>query len=191
MRREASSWWHIARRKLLREAIAQAVHDKREARALDFGCTAQLDACEFGNLHAVNAHTLLAVLAFQQIEGARNLICTGSEELGLASNSFDAIVAGDILQTLPDDRAALREMRRVLKDGGLLCLTVPAYPSLWGEKDEAHGHQRRYTASELRRKLNNSGFEVSRVSYLVASGFLPAVIERIGRNIFSRSIERY
>jgi hypothetical protein len=82
-------------------------------------------------------------------------------------------------------------LRRVLKDGGLLCLTVPAYPSLWGEKDEAHGHRRRYTASELRRKLNNSGFEVSRVSYLVACGFLPAVIERIGRNIFSRSIERY
>jgi SAM-dependent methyltransferase len=100
------------------------------------------------------------------------------------------VVAGDILQTVSDDRAALRELRRVLKDGGLLCLTVPAYPALWGEKDEALGHQRRYTATELRRKLNNSGFEVSRVSYLVASGFLPAAIERIGRNIFSRSIER-
>ncbi len=64
----------------------------------------------------------------------------------------------------------------MLKDGGLLCLTVPAYPFLWGEEDEARGHQRRYTASELRRKLNNCGFEISRVSYLVATGFLPAVV---------------
>ena len=105
-----------------------------------------------------------------QIEGWQNLICTRPEELALASNSFDAIVAGDILQSLPDDLIALRELRRVLKDGGSLCLTVPAYPSLWGEDDEARGHQRRYTASELRRKLNNCGFEISRVSYLVAIG---------------------
>ena len=63
----------------------------------------------------------------------------------------------------------------------MLCLTVPAYPLLWGEKDEARGHRRRYTATELRRKLNNAGFEVSRVSYLVASGFLPAMIERTGQ----------
>jgi hypothetical protein len=79
----------------------------------------------------------------------------------------------------------------VLKDGATLCLTVPAYPALWGEKDEASGHCRRYTASELRRKLNNAGFEVNRVSYLVAVGFLPAFIERIGKNIFTKSIDRY
>ena len=190
LRRETASWWYIARRKLLREAVTHAVQDKREACVLDFGCSAQLDAYEALNIRPVNTHSSLAVLAFQQIEGGSNLICTSSEEIGLTSNSFDAIVVGDILQTVPDDRSALRELRRVLKDGGLLCLTVPAYPLLWGEKDEAQGHQRRYTATELRRKLNNAGFEVSRVSYLVASGFLPAVIERIGRNIFSRSIER-
>ncbi len=191
LRRESSSWWHIARRKVLREAVAQAAQGKRETRVLDFGCSAQLDADEFSGIRAVNAHNSLAALAFRQIEGESNLICTGPEELGFTSSSFDAVVAGDMLQTVPDDRATLRELRRVLKDGGLLCLTVPAYPSLWGEKDEAQGHQRRYTASELRRKLNNSGFEVSRVSYLVASGFLPAFIERIARNIFSRSIEHY
>ena len=80
----------------------------------------------------------------------------------------------------------MRELRRVLKDGGSLCLTVPAYPSLWGEDDEARGHQRRYTASELRRKLNNCGFEISRVSYLVATGFLPSILERPART-FSRN----
>ena len=87
--------------------------------------------------------------------------------------------------------STLRELRRVLKDGGSLCLTVPAYPWLWGEEDEARGHQRRYTASELRRKLNNSGFEISRVSYLVAVGFLPAILERVGKNIFKKSIVQH
>jgi SAM-dependent methyltransferase len=190
LRRETSSWWYIARRKLLREAVAQAVHGKREARVLDLGCAAQLEFAQNPQLRAVNAHNVLHVLAFRQIGGARDLICSSPEELGFTSSAFDAVIAGDILQTVPDDVSALRELRRVLKDGGVLCLTVPAYPLLWGEKDEALGHHRRYTATELRRKLNNSGFEVSRVSYLVASGFLPAVCERIGKNIFSKTIGR-
>ena len=190
LRRESSRWWNVTRRKLLRDAAAQAVRGKREARILDFGCTAQLEFADSTYMRVLNAHSSLPVLAFQQVEGGQNLICTRSEELALASNSFDAVVAGDILQSLPDDLIALRELRRVLKDGGSLCLTVPAYPWLWGEDDEARGHQRRYTASELRRKLNNCGFEISRVSYLVAVGFLPSVLDRAGKNIFKKSITR-
>jgi SAM-dependent methyltransferase len=188
LRREDSSWWSIARRKLLRDAAGQAVRGKREARILDLGCTARLELSGSPYLCVLNAHSSLPVLAFRQIEGCQNLICNRAEELALASNSFDAVVAGDILQSLPDDLIALRELRRVLKDGGSLCLTVPAYPFLWGEDDEARGHQRRYTASELRRKLNNCGFEISRVSYLVATGFLPSVLERVGKNVFKKSI---
>ena len=188
LRREESSWWAITRRKLLRDAVVQAVHSKREACILDFGCSAQLEFDDSPTMRVLNAHNSLPALAFRQIQGTRNLVCTRSEELALASNSFDAVVAGDVLQSLPDDSIALRELRRVLKDGGSLCLTVPAYTWLWGEEDEVRGHQRRYTASELRRKLNNCGFEISRVSYLVAAGFLPSMIERIGKNIFRKSI---
>ena len=191
LRRETTSWWWVSRRKLLREAVWQAVGGKRDARVLDLGCTAELEGADPSVLRAVNAHSALPVLAFHQMQGRQALICSNFEELSFGSNSFDAVVAGDILQSVGDDVAVLREMRRVLKDGASLCLTVPAYPSLWGERDEAAGHQRRYTANELRRKLNNSGFEVTRVSYLVASGFVPSFIERIGKNIFTKSIDRY
>ena len=43
-------------------------------------------------------HSSLKTLAFRQIEGDANLVCSRMEELALASNSFDAIVAGDMLQ---------------------------------------------------------------------------------------------
>jgi ubiquinone/menaquinone biosynthesis C-methylase UbiE len=191
LRRETTSWWWIARRKLLRDAVGQALAGRRESRVLDLGCTAELEFADSSLLSAVNVHSALPTLAFHQMQGRQALICSNLEELSFASNSFDAVVAGDILQTVTDDVATLRELRRVLKDGASVCLTVPAYPALWGEKDEAAGHQRRYTANELRRKLNNAGFEVTRVSYLVASGFLPSFIERIGKNIFTKSIDRY
>jgi SAM-dependent methyltransferase len=188
LRRETSSWWYVARRKLLRDALSQALRDKREARVLDFGCSADLNLLDTPGIRVVNAHFSLPVLAFRQIEGSRNLVCTAPEDLAFCSNGFDAVLGGDVLQTVPDDQLALRELRRVLKDGATLCLTVPAYPSLWGEKDEARGHHRRYTASELRRKLNNAGFEVTRVSYVVAVGFFPAFVERIAKAIFSKTI---
>jgi ubiquinone/menaquinone biosynthesis C-methylase UbiE len=135
LRRETASWWYVARRKLFREAVAQALRGKREAHVLDLGCTAELASADSQHVRVLNAHAALPVLAFHQMQGLHDFLCTEPEELGLASNSFDVIVAGDILQTVSDDLSSLREMRRVLKDGATLCLTVPAYPLLWGEKD--------------------------------------------------------
>src|ERR1035438_3279173 len=88
LRHESSSWWHTARRKLLREAVAQAVHGKRDARVMDLGCAAQLDCPQADSVRVLNAHSSLPALAFRQIEGSQNLICTSSEDLGFVSNSF-------------------------------------------------------------------------------------------------------
>lgn len=191
LRRESESWWYTTRRKLLREAAQQAVHGKREARVLDLGCTAQLEFDDWARYRVCNLQSSLKVLAFRQIEGDTNLVCSRTEELSLASNSFDVVVAGDVLQAVADDLVALREMRRVLKDGGQLCLTAPAYSFLWGEDDELRGHQRRYTVSELRRKLNTCGFHVHRASYFVATAFAPLVAGRAAKNIFHKSITEH
>src|SRR5690348_111814 len=115
LRRETTSWWWVSRRKLLREAVWQTVSGKREARVLDLGCTAELEFADPALLRAVNAHASLPVLAFHQMQGRQSLICSSLEELSFGSNSFDAVVAGDILQTVGDDLAVLRELRRVLK----------------------------------------------------------------------------
>ena len=191
LRRDSESWWYVTRRKLLRKAALQAVHGKREARLLDLGCTAQLQFGQASTYRVCNLQSSLKPLAFRQIEGDTNLVCSRIEELSLASNSFDVIVAGDVLQSVADDLVALREMRRVLKEGGLLCLTVPAYSFLWGEDDEVHGHQRRYTISELRRKLNNSGFHIQRASYFVASSFVPLVVGRAAKYLFHKSLTQH
>jgi ubiquinone/menaquinone biosynthesis C-methylase UbiE len=191
LRRDSESWWYVTRRKLLREAARQAVQGKREARVLDLGCTAQLQFEKASTYRVCNLQSSLKMLAFRQIEGDTNLVCSRIEELSLASNSFDAIVAGDVLQSVSDDLAVLRELRRVLNDGGLLCLTVPAYSFLWGDDDEVRGHQRRYTISELRRKLNNSGFQIQRASYFVASSLVPLVVGRAAKDIFHKSIAQH
>lgn len=188
--RDRASWWYIARRSLLRDIVSQALNGKREARILDLGGTAELDIDDRPLVRVINQHSSLAALAFQQMQRTPNLVCSSIEEMAFASNSFDMVVAGDFLQSVSDDRGALRQVHRVLKDGGQLFLTVPAYSFLWGEDDERRAHYRRYSVSDLRRKLAVSGFEVQRASYFVTTAFLPLAAVRLMRNIFHKSITR-
>lgn len=188
LEQEKSSWWYLARRSLLREFVSESLDGKREGRILDVGGTAELDFNGPSPFRIVNQHSRLGEAAFQQLHGVTKLVCSSPDELAFASNSFDLIVAGDFLQSVADDRVALRELLRVLKDGGLLCLTVPAYAFLWGEEDERCGHYRRYRTSELRRKLTTSGFEVQRASYFVTAPFLPLVMLRLAQSILRTTI---
>jgi SAM-dependent methyltransferase len=67
------------------------------------------------------------------------------ESAPLTSGSFDVVLALDVLEHLDDDHSSLREAVRLVKPGGLLLLTVPAMPSLWGGQDVVSEHRRRYT----------------------------------------------
>jgi hypothetical protein len=56
-------------------------------------------------------------------------------------------------------------MVRVLKPGGQAVVTVPAFMWLWSHNDDINAHVRRYTAPELRDKLEAAGFQVQRTTY--------------------------
>jgi SAM-dependent methyltransferase len=85
-----------------------------------------------------------------------------------ADGTFDRVIASEVLEHLPDDQMALRELCRVLRPGGVLAVTVPAWlPErlCWRLSDEYHapfvpgGHVRIYRADELRTKLRAAGVE--------------------------------
>ena len=99
---------------------------------------------------------------------------------GFAPGSFDTVTCARLLEHLRDDEAALRAMRAVLAPGGRVVLIVPALPALYGTIDRAIGQHRRYTRTELVRKLRGAGLAVEHVSYFnvlgVAGWFLNARI---------------
>lgn len=65
--------------------------------------------------------------------------------------TFDCIMATDVLEHIDNDRIAFERMIRFVRPGGLVILTVPAGPWLFGYHDEALGHYRRYSRVRLRR----------------------------------------
>jgi len=87
------------------------------------------------------------------------------DRLPFPDASFDLVALLDTVEHIPDELGVFDECARVLKPGGVLLVTVPAYMWLWSYNDEINAHQRRYTARELRLKLGLSGLRVSRMSY--------------------------
>lgn len=87
--------------------------------------------------------------------------------LPFPDGTFDRIICSEVLEHIPDDSAALRELFRILKPGGRLAATVPTwFPEkvCWALSDEYHapfvegGHVRIFTEPELRRKMRDAGF---------------------------------
>jgi SAM-dependent methyltransferase len=87
-------------------------------------------------------------------------------DLPVLDGVVDAVVSANLLEHVADDRAALRELLRVLRPGGLAGIVVPAGPSTYDYYDAFLGHERRYGRRELAGKAREAGFEVLRDTHI-------------------------
>jgi SAM-dependent methyltransferase len=99
--------------------------------------------------------------------------------------SFDSAVLGEVLEHLEDDRGALAEIARVLRPRGVLALSVPANPRLFGPSDVWAGHVRRYTRAALIDACGAAGFTVERC---LGWGF--PVSRLYHRHVYERYLDR-
>lgn len=91
-----------------------------------------------------------------------------------AGERYDNVVALDVIEHIEDDGAAVRAMRDALAPGGRLLLSVPALSRLYGPKDVAIGHFRRYDRGKLVDLLEREGLRVESVRWWNLIG-VPAV----------------
>jgi SAM-dependent methyltransferase len=93
-------------------------------------------------------------------------------------DAFDLVIATDVIEHVEDDRAALSEIARVLKQGGKVLISVPAFPSLWGRQDVVAHHKRRYRLGPLLQRMREAGLEPQRYYHFNYLLFVPIWIAR-------------
>lgn len=123
--------------------------------------------------------------AFCQSRGVR-VLRGGLPHLPLATDRFDLALSMDVFEHVEDDVAAMTDVRRVLRPGGRLIMTVPALQWLWSRHDEALHHHRRYDRSMLETRLKQAGFRVVRCSYFNSLLLPPIAAVRLAGRIKDR-----
>lgn len=80
---------------------------------------------------------------------------------------WDVIFLLDVLEHLPDDAGALREVAAALRPGGTILVTMPALDCFWSYNDEVAHHQRRYDRAGLRRLAERAGLRLVQARYFM------------------------
>ena len=98
--------------------------------------------------------------------------------LPFGDTTFDAIVSCDVVCQVAEPERALAEFRRVLRPGGVLILTLPAYRWMYSYHDRQVGNLRRYSRGETASLLQGSGFRPLAMTYWNTLTFPLAVLRR-------------
>ncbi|MCX7824829.1 MAG: class I SAM-dependent methyltransferase [Verrucomicrobiae bacterium] len=166
-RAELTHWWFRGRLRIVGTLIRHFAPPAQPLWVADIGCGmgAGFETLgEFGRV--VGVDNSLKALEFSRSRGPHRLVAGALPALPFPDGAFDIVCALDVIEHLDDDRDAARELWRVCKPGGLLVVTVPACPWLWGEHDEINDHKRRYTRENLRACLAQLDGEWLRLSHM-------------------------
>ena len=174
---EGGYWWHAGRRTILSDLVARHCK-KRDMDILDVGCGSGGTSKAFtayGNV----VGTDYSHLALKHARGSIQVVRSAMTDLPFKSGAFDLVTILDAIEHEKDDRGVLGEIRRLLRPGGILIVTVPAFQSLWSGHDVAVSHVRRYNAGQITEIVEEAGFTALKSSYFVSFLFPFVAVYRV------------
>lgn len=183
---EANHWWFRARNRVLLWALRSRVG--RFSSLLEIGCgtgfvlegirgaypDADIHGSEYFEEGLMYAKERIPSATFTQLDATQmsDVEC------------YDVIGAFDVIEHIEQDQLVLNNLSKAIKKGGSLIVSVPQHRWLWSEVDEYACHVRRYTRSELIKKVQDAGLRVeyttSFVSFLVPLMWLSRLRARAG-----------
>jgi SAM-dependent methyltransferase len=167
---EKTHWWFRGRRTVYLGLLRDRLRAKPPERVLDLGCGMGGFLAGLAELGAANARIVPSDVSLESLgrcreRGFSDGVLSSGYALPFAEGSFDLVCMFDAIEHIPDDGRVMREVARVLKPGGRVFVSVPAYQFLYANNDRVAQHQRRYTRGMLRRVFEQAGLAVERNSH--------------------------
>jgi SAM-dependent methyltransferase len=189
---EETHWWFRWRYELISRIVGELNGgDPTNFRILDAGCgTGQMlqHLDRYGKV--VGLDTSPEAIRFAATRRINQLVLGSIFALPFPNESFDCVLSLDVIEHVDHDAEMLQHLTAVLKPGGFLVVTVPAFQSLWSEHDVVNWHKRRYRAPQLRALLDAEGLEIQRMTYCNTALFAPIFAARKLKNLRNRLRDR-
>jgi SAM-dependent methyltransferase len=165
-RLQKTHFWFRGRRAIFFHLLDQALQGRSGLRILEIGCGAggMLEPLRrYGTVHGIDIAR--DYMALCRDRGFPRMAAASGDALPYGDATFDVVALFDVIEHIPDEVRVLLEVRRVLKPGGIVFISVPAYQFLFSQNDRVVHHQRRYTARALERRIGQAGLRASKVTY--------------------------
>lgn len=167
-------WWYRLRTTLLRTVLER--HVGEAATVLDVGSA---DGPSAGWLRG--SFTVSLDVDPRGLEEGG--VCGSALALPFRDDAFDVVAAFDVIEHLDPEADAVAELTRVLRSGGRMLVSVPAYQWAWSDFDVHNGHYRRYTRRRAVAALERAGLVVERSTYAFTAMFPLFAAERVVRKL--------
>jgi SAM-dependent methyltransferase len=95
--------------------------------------------------------------AYQRISAHGGTVLRGDHHIVPDAMSYDLVCGFEVIEHMPDDKGTLAEWVELVRHGGHIMLSVPAFQDRFGPYDEVVGHYRRYSPEQMRELLAGAG----------------------------------
>jgi 2-polyprenyl-3-methyl-5-hydroxy-6-metoxy-1,4-benzoquinol methylase len=168
---EKEHWWFAARREIIYSTLKNFNSKNNQMKILDFGSGSGTNIkmlCQFGKVDVFETNSKMRDYLKKKFKRKKNVTILNS----VKKNSYDLILAADVIEHIKNDKKVLKEFFSYLKKGGVILITVPAFEFLFSSKDRVLKHFRRYRKSSLT-KLVKKNFLIKKISYFNFFLFFP------------------
>lgn len=177
---EKEHWLFVVRRKIFFYFIKK--YSQAGSKIFDFGCGSGYLVGELNkmgyNVHGVDFEK--DAIDYGLNQGIKNLKLATGEKIDYPDETFDIVTAFDVLEHVENEKPTITELNRILKSGGKMIISAPAYQWMWGVQDDISHHFRRYTVGSLLAVFKDfTELKLVRKTYFNTFLFPPIAVARL------------